>query len=78
LLCSYGHRRLPFGVRGCISEDSGETWNITAEKVLCDDLPNANLGYPSSIVASPGRVFTAYYAEDDDAVTGIHGTLWEA
>jgi hypothetical protein len=78
LLCSYGHRRLPFGVRACISADGGQTWNITTELVLRDDCPNANVGYPSSVLVRPGWVFTAYYAEDPDGVTGIHGTVWEA
>jgi hypothetical protein len=76
VLCSYGHRRPPYGVRGCISEDGGETWNVSAEMVLRDDLPTVNVGYPSSILVRPGGVFTAYYAEDD-SVTGIYGTSWE-
>ena len=26
LLCTYGYRRAPFGVRACLSHDGGETW----------------------------------------------------
>ena len=77
LLCTYGYRRAPFGVRACLSHDGGETWEIGNEIVLRDDLGNANLGYPSSVMAGPGKVFTTYYAEDEEAVTGIEGMFWE-
>ena len=40
------------------------------------DLPNANLGYPSSVLLAPGRVFTVYYAEDAEGVTGIQGAYY--
>lgn len=75
LLCSYGHRRPPYGIRACISEDGGEMWDVAAERIVRDDLPNANLGYPSSIVVGRSRVFTTYYGEDD-GVTCIQGTFW--
>ena len=76
LLCVYGHRRPPFGVRGCLSLDGGQTWDIGHEVVVRDDLPNANLGYPSSILVSPGRVFTTYYGEDAAGVTCIQGAYY--
>jgi sialidase-1 len=74
LLCVYGNRRPPYGIRGCISPDGGRTWNIEGEFVIRADLRNGNLGYPSSVLLSPGRAFTAYYAEDEDGVTGIQGS----
>ncbi len=77
LLCSYGHRRQPYGVRGCISKDGGETWDIAHEIILRDDFPRANLGYPSSVLAAPNRIFTAYYGEDDEGVTCIQGTFYD-
>ncbi|HYM69533.1 MAG TPA: sialidase family protein [bacterium] len=73
LLCVYGHRRPPYGIRGCISPDGGVTWDIGRELVLRDDLPNADLGYPSSVLVSPGRVFTVYYGQDRGGVTHIQG-----
>ena len=76
LLCVYGHRRPPYGIRGCVSPDGGLTWDIGCELVVRGDLPNANLGYPSSLLVSPGRVFTTYYAEDADGVTCIQGTYY--
>jgi hypothetical protein len=76
LLCVYGHRRPPYSVRGCISLDGGRTWDIAGELVLRGDLPNRNLGYPSSVLLSPGRVFTVYYAEDAEGVTCIEGSYY--
>src|SRR5437588_263345 len=73
LLCVYGHRRPPYGIRGRISEDGGRTWDARGELILRDDLPNRNLGYPSSVLVEPGRVFTAYYGEDAHGVTCIQG-----
>lgn len=73
LLCTYGYRRPPYGIRACLSEDGGQTWDIAAEQVLRDDLPNANLGYPSSILTGSGDVLTAYYGEDEAGVTCIQG-----
>ncbi|MGH2532996.1 MAG: sialidase family protein [Thermomicrobiales bacterium] len=77
LLCTYGHRRPPYGIRACLSEDGGNTWNIAHELVLQGDLPNANLGYPSSVLAEPGRVFTTYYGEDHAGVTCILGVRFD-
>jgi len=77
LLCVYGHRHPPYGIRGCISPDGGETWDIVNEIVLRDDLPNGNLGYPSSVLVAAGRVFTTYYGEDKEGVTFIQGTFYD-
>jgi hypothetical protein len=74
LLCVYGRRRPPYSVRGCLSADAGRTWDIAEELVVRGDLPNTNLGYPSSVLVAPGRVFTVYYAEDGEGVTCIQGT----
>jgi hypothetical protein len=76
LLCVYGRRYPPFSIRGCISADGGRSWEIAGELVVRGDLPNANLGYPSSVLVAPGRVFTVYYAEDSEGVTGIQGTQY--
>ena len=75
LLCVYGHRRRPYGIRGCTSTDGGRTWNIDREIIIRADLPNRDLGYPSAVLRSPGRVFATYYAEDG-GVTGIQGSYF--
>jgi sialidase-1 len=77
LLCTYGRRKSPwgtFGVRACLSDDGGRTWDIAREIIIRDDFPNANLGYPQTIEYEPGRLFCAYYGEDGEGVTCVQGT----
>lgn len=61
ILCIYGSRR---GVRGMYvvaSYDDGETWDITHRRVIRDDFPNFDIGYPSSVLLPDGRVLATYY-----------------
>jgi hypothetical protein len=74
LLVIYGRRRAPFGIRAAITEDGGRTWSD--EIVIRDDFRSDNLGYPSVIEYEPGRLFTAYYGEDDAGTTCIQGTYF--
>jgi len=74
LLCTYGRRTAPFGIRACLSEDGGRTWKIDQEIVIRDDLPNSDLGYPATIEYTPGRLFSCYYGQEPDGVTCIQGT----
>ena len=74
LLCTYGRREAPFGIRACLSEDGGKTWLIDNEIVIRDDLPNGDLGYPTTIEYEPGRLFVCYYGQHPDGVTCVLGT----
>ena len=74
LLCSYGRRKPPFGIRACISEDGGRTWQIDREIVVRDDMPNGDLGYPTTIEYGPGLLFCCYYGQEPDGITSIQGT----
>lgn len=74
LCCVYGYRRPPYGIRACLSEDGGRHWDIAGELIIRDDLPNANLGYPTAAVLAADRVFIAYYGEDSVGVTHIIGS----
>lgn len=78
LLCTYGYRRPPYGIRACFSADQGATWDVAREVVLRDDVPSADLGYPSTLAVSAGHFFTTYYAADDAGVSGIEGIFWNA
>ena len=73
LLSVYGHRRAPFGIRACVSEDEGRIWDIKREIVVRDDLPNSNLGYPTAVVLESGDVFTVYWGEEK-GVTSLLGS----
>jgi sialidase-1 len=60
LLCTYGHRRPPYGQRACVSSD-GVSWKAEEEIVLRADADNGDLGYPASAELGPGRILTVYY-----------------
>ena len=44
------------------------------EIVVRDDLPNGDLGYPTTIEYEPGRLFVCYYGQEPDGVTCVQGT----
>lgn len=72
LVMVYGRRREPFGICATVSEDDGASW--APERIIRDDLPNENLGYPSVIEYEPGELFVAYYGEDEGGITCIQGS----
>lgn len=74
VLCTYAHRRHPYGVRACLSYDFGETWDYENEKILRDDSLPGLVWYPTSIQLDDDTILTAYslskvprvpYREDD-------------
>lgn len=76
ILCTYGYRKPPYGIRACLSCDGGKTWDIKKEIIIRSDFPNGNLGYPTSLELEKNCIFTTYYGEDKDGVTCIWGTFW--
>jgi hypothetical protein len=76
LLCSYGYRRPPYGVRACVSEDHGTSWNIANEVVLRDDGASRDVGYPSSVQLDDGSLVTVYYIHGQDGIRHIAATRW--
>jgi len=75
VLCVYGRRRPPFGIRACLSGDDGQSWDIDNELVIRDDFPNSDLGYPTSVQLADGTIFTTYYGQVD-GVTSIYGSFY--
>ncbi len=76
LLCTVGRREPPFGIRAVLSHDEGASWDVDRTLVIRDDLPNKDLGYPCSLDAGNGEIFTVYYGQDRDGVTAIQATRW--
>jgi hypothetical protein len=76
VLCVYGYRAAPYGIRAMLSRDLGQTWDVDDTLIIRDDLPNRDLGYPSSVVVDRDRIFTVYYGEDENGVTGIMGSYY--
>jgi Neuraminidase (sialidase) len=80
LLCTYGYRAGRFrafsesnGIRATVSRDGGETWE--APRVLRDDLPNPDIGYPSSVELTDGRILSVYWYNLFERYF-LAGTFW--
>ncbi len=78
MVCSYGFRREPYGIRACFSYDGGKTWDIEGEVVLRDDGGSRDLGYPCTVQLHDASLYTVYYIHGEDGIRHIAGTWWEA
>lgn len=75
VLCTYGYRPPgsgdpeivggahgdPGGIRAMLSYDEGETWEADHEIIIRNDLLNADIGYPISLLRTDGTMVTLYY-----------------
>lgn len=76
ILCTYGYRRKPYGIRCAISKDKGNTWNTNQEIILRDDGPTWDLGYPFSLQLADGNIISVYYFTDAEGTRHVAGTKW--
>ena len=76
ILCTYGYRQKPYGIRAVFSDDEGASWDMENEIVIRADGANRDLGYPSSIQLDDGRILTSYYFPDIDGIRYIAGYIW--
>jgi hypothetical protein len=61
VLCTYGYRQHPAGVRACLSYDEGHTWDLAHEKVLRSvSLPTHWIGGPVSVQLPDETILTVY------------------
>ena len=60
VLCTYAHRRHPYGARACLSHDLGATWDIENEKIIRDDSLPGLVQYPTSIQLDDETILTGY------------------
>lgn len=77
LLCTYGIRDQPIGIRACLSRDDGRTWraeDIVTLRTGADFKPDS--GYPVTLQADDGTLVSMYYLTRGDA-TGIEVTRWK-
>ena len=59
ILMVYGMRHDPFGVQARVSKDGGRSWS--GPLIVCDDLGDSDLGYPSTVRLGE-RLVTACYS----------------
>ena len=60
IILFFGVRHEPFGVQAVISKDNGWTWD-EQRLIICDDLGDNDLGYPSTVKLDD-QLVTAYYS----------------
>jgi hypothetical protein len=77
ILCTYGYRKSPFGVRCCVSKDKGITWDVQNEIIIRDDCPTWDCGYPFSIELKNGKILSVYYFVDENGTRHICGSQWD-
>ena len=71
ILCVYGYRLAPYGIRYRISEDGGRHWG--SEIILREDGGSWDLGYPRVIEVAPGELLTVYYMNRRDDPVQLNG-----
>ena len=60
LLCTYGYREAPYGVKVMFSADNGKTWDTDHD--LYVNGVNLDLGYPCTVERRDGTLLTVFYA----------------
>jgi sialidase-1 len=76
VLATYAHRREPFGIRACLSDDGGATWDVENGKILRDNGIDLDMGYPSSQQLDDGTILTVYYWHNEDEVRYLDSMRW--
>lgn len=71
VVCTYGYRKEPYGIRAMISHDRGKTWET--DIVVWDHGVSGDLGYPCSVQLDDGSILTVFYgrAKDDKDVAAF-------
>ncbi len=78
MLCTYGFRDNPIGIRAALSRDNGRTWleeDIVSLRADGSGRPGDN-GYPLSTELPDGSLVSVYYITRD-GITGVEATRWE-
>lgn len=74
VVCTYGYRRAPFGIRAAFSPD-GVHWSEPI--VLTDDGPGGDLGYPATLERRDGTLLTVYYQAEPTGQSAIRCLVWK-
>lgn len=79
LLCAYGYRVLPMGIRAVLSYDNGKTWDVDNTIVVRSDGDRnpSDLGYPLIYERSDGKILLTYYFTTTELDTHIASSILE-
>jgi len=79
LLCAYGRRSAPMGVRAVLSRDNGKTWDTEKELVIRNDGVGGrgDVGYPQIYERPDGKIFCIYYLSTDGSYPHIAFTIFD-
>lgn len=69
LVCTYGYREAPFGVKAMFSFDNGKTWDHGYDIYV--NGVSGDLGYPSSVELADGSIITIFYAHPEKGTPAI-------
>ncbi len=67
LICTYGDREKPYGIKAMFSKDGGETWDTNYTLYINNEI-SSDLGYPSTVELPDRSLLTIFYA---------HNTKWD-
>ena len=71
IVCVYGYRLAPPGIRARVSDDGGRSWG--RELILRDDGGSWDLGYPRVVEVTAGRLLCVYYMNCRDDPIQMNG-----
>ncbi len=75
LLCTYGRRKMPYGIMAMMSTDGGESWKKDIR--IYENTASDDIGYPSTIELDDGTLITVFYATDgEDKPCNIMQQKW--
>ena len=77
ILCTYGYRKTPFGVRAIISKDNGTSWELENEIIIEEGFNSWDCGYPFTLELQDGSILTAYYANEPTGERTIKSKIWK-
>ena len=60
LVCTYGYRQTPFGIKVMFSKDEGKTWDTDNDLYI--NHVSDDIGYPSTVELKDGSLLTVFYA----------------
>jgi hypothetical protein len=68
-----GRRRVPFGISIFLADQDALRFDVENPLLVRSGLPSKDLGYPTAIERSDGKLFIAWYNRDEDGVTAVNG-----